>query len=128
MKELKYYPTRHIANLKEMLETSCKMYSEKAAYLTKEFGTKEYKEIKYKTLLEDVNKLGTALINKGLKGKKIAVIGIGVSNIPLIDYLYEKQANVTVFDDREQLDANAFNKIKQYGFKYYLGKGNLELN
>jgi len=75
MKKLKFYPVRDIENLKEMLETSCKIYSEKAAYLTKEFGTKEYQEIKYKTLLEDVNKLGTALIKRGLKGKKIAVIG-----------------------------------------------------
>ena len=75
MKKLKYYPVRDIENLKEMLETSCKMYAEKAAYLTKEFGNKEYQEIKYKTLLEDVNNLGTALINRGLKGKKIAVIG-----------------------------------------------------
>ena len=65
----------NIENLKEMLETSCKTYSERTAYLTKEFGTKEYQEIKYKTLLEDVNNLGTALIKRGLKGKKIAVIG-----------------------------------------------------
>lgn len=75
MKELKYYPVREIKNIKEMLETSCKMYSEKAAYLTKEFGTKEYQEIKYKTLLEEVNKLGTALIKRGLKGKNVAIIG-----------------------------------------------------
>jgi len=75
MKKTEYYPVRDIINLKEMLETSCKLYSERTAYLTKEFGTKEYQEIKYKTLLEDVNNLGTALINRGLKGKKIAVIG-----------------------------------------------------
>ena len=75
MKKLKNYPVRDIENLKEMLETSCKMYAEKVAYLTKEFGTKEYQEIKFKTLLEDVNKLGTAFIKRGLKGKKIAIIG-----------------------------------------------------
>ena len=39
---------------------------------------------------------------KNLKNQKVAVIGLGVSNIPLIDYLKEKQANVTVFDDREE--------------------------
>ena len=39
---------------------------------------------------------------KNLKNQKVAVIGLGVSNIPLIDYLYKKQANVTVFDDREE--------------------------
>ena len=65
---------------------------------------------------------------KKLKNQKVAVIGLGVSNIPLIDYLKEKQANVTVLDDREEnkLDSNVINKVKQYGFKYFLGKGNLE--
>ena len=65
---------------------------------------------------------------KNLKNQKVAVIGLGVSNIPLIDYLYEKKANVTVFDDRdeEKLDINIINKVKQYEFKCFLGKGNLE--
>ena len=31
--------------------------------------------------------------------KRIAIIGVGVSNLPLLDYLYEKKANVTVFDN-----------------------------
>ena len=35
-----------------------------------------------------------------LKNKKVAVIGLGVSNIPLIDYLKANDADVTVFDDR----------------------------
>ena len=65
---------------------------------------------------------------KKLRSQKVAVIGLGVSNIPLIEYLYKKRANVTVFDDREEekLDKNVMNKVKEYGFKYYLGKGNLE--
>ena len=65
---------------------------------------------------------------KNLKNQKVAVIGLGVSNIPLIDYLKEKQAKVTVFDDREKdkLDPNIINKVNEYGFKYYLGNGNIE--
>ena len=65
---------------------------------------------------------------KTLKTQKVAVIGLGVSNIPLIDYLYEKKAEVTVFDDREKenVPSNIIKKIKQYEFKYYLGQGNLE--
>lgn len=65
---------------------------------------------------------------KKLKNQKVAVIGLGVSNIPLIDYLYENHANVTVFDDREEekLDENVINKVKQYRFKYFLGNGNLK--
>ena len=75
----------------------------------------EYKNIE----LED--------FESNMKNQKIAVIGLGVSNIPLIDYLYKKNANVTVFDDREEekLEQNVINKIKDYGFKFYLGKGNL---
>ena len=65
---------------------------------------------------------------KKLRNQRVAVIGLGVSNIPLIEYLHQKQADVTVFDDREEekLDKNVMNKVKEYGFKYYLGKGNLE--
>lgn len=63
-----------------------------------------------------------------LKNQKVAVIGLGVSNIPLIDYLKEKQAEVTVFDDREEekIDKTIIEKVKKYEFKSFLGKGNLE--
>ena len=63
-----------------------------------------------------------------LKTKKVAVIGLGVSNIPLIDYLKEKQADVTVFDDREEekISSEIIKKITTYKFKKFLGKGNLE--
>ena len=63
-----------------------------------------------------------------LPNQKIAVIGLGVSNIPLIDYLYNKHADVSVFDDREEEKVNKeiIDKIKSYGFKQYLGIGNLE--
>ena len=33
-----------------------------------------------------------------IKNKKVAVIGMGVSNIPLLDYMQNKGAKVTVFD------------------------------
>ena len=36
-----------------------------------------------------------------IKNKKVAIIGLGVSNIPLIDYFHDKKSNVTVFDSRE---------------------------
>ena len=63
-----------------------------------------------------------------LKYRKVAIIGIGVSNIPLIDYLYSKKAIVTVFDDREidELPKDVINKITNYGFKFSFGKNSLE--
>lgn len=65
---------------------------------------------------------------KNLKNQKVAVIGLGVSNIPLIDYLKEKQAKVIVFDDREKekIDINIINKVNEYGFEFYFGKNNLD--
>ena len=65
---------------------------------------------------------------ENIKNKKIAVIGVGVSNIPLIDYLFEKKAKVTIFDDREEekISKDIFDKIKKYKFDYYFGKRNLD--
>ena len=56
---------------------------------------------------------------KDIEKKKIAVIGIGVSNIPLIDYLHEKKAEVSVFDDREEdkISKDILEKLKKYNFK-----------
>lgn len=66
--------------------------------------------------------------NKFIENKKVAIIGMGVSNIPLLDYFYEKHAKVTVFDERniEQIDSNIIGKIEQYYFEYFFGKNCLE--
>lgn len=66
--------------------------------------------------------------NRFIVGKKIAIVGIGVSNIPLLDYFYEKGAKVTVFDNREieKIDEVAIGKMEQYHFEYFFGKDNLQ--
>ena len=60
--------------------------------------------------------------------KKVAVIGLGVSNLPLLDYLYEKKAIISVFDDRtrEELDKEAVEKIDKYYLEAFLGEDNLK--
>lgn len=65
---------------------------------------------------------------KFLINKKVAIIGLGVSNFPLIDYLYEKNVNVVVFDEKNQLDISkdAIDKIKKYSLETYFGKDCLE--
>ena len=50
--------------------------------------------------------------NKFLDGKKVAIIGMGVSNVPLLDYFYDKNAKVTVFDKRNLSD-EIMEKIKK---------------
>ena len=39
--------------------------------------------------------------NNYVRGKKVAIIGIGVSNIPLIEYFHDLKSEVTVFDNKE---------------------------
>lgn len=66
--------------------------------------------------------------NKFAKYKKIAIIGLGVSNIPLLDYFYNLDSKISVFDNREkeELDKEIIQKIDEYGIEYYGGKNNLE--
>ena len=66
--------------------------------------------------------------NEYIRFRKVAVIGLGVSNLPMLDYLYEKKAQVTVFDERtiDEIPQNIINKINTYEFKYSFGKNCLE--
>lgn len=66
--------------------------------------------------------------NNFIKFRKVAVIGLGVSNLPLLDYLYEKKAQVTVFDERtiDDISKDIINKITLYGFESSFGKNCLE--
>ncbi len=61
--------------------------------------------------------------NNYLKNRKVAIIGLGVSNIPLIDYLYNRNAKVTVFDDRniEDIPKDILDKITKYAFEFSFG-------
>lgn len=70
----KIYKTLEIKNLKEMLNKTKKTYSEKTAYKIK-IAEGEYKIITHSTVRENVDALGTKLIQMGLKNKRIAVIG-----------------------------------------------------
>lgn len=69
------YSIRHIKDLKDMLETSAIMFGEKNAFLIKNKPGGPYLPIKFKDFKKDVDALGTALLDLGLKDKKIAVIG-----------------------------------------------------
>lgn len=66
--------------------------------------------------------------NDYIKFRKVAIIGLGVSNLPLIDYLHDYKAKVTVFDEREEdnIPKEILSKIKEYEFKYEFGKNCLE--
>jgi len=67
------HEVRRVEDLKEMIETSIKIYGNNVAF--KYSKDEKIVEVKYTQLGEDINNLGTALLDLGLKGKKIAVIG-----------------------------------------------------
>lgn len=61
-------------------------------------------------------------------GKKVAIIGIGVSNIPLLAYFHEKNINVTIFDQRDiqNINEEAIQKANKYNFKLITGEDSLD--
>ncbi len=58
----------NISNIKEILKSSALKYGDKTAYILKK------ENISFSKLMEDVNCLGTGLLNLGLKDKKVAII------------------------------------------------------
>ena len=71
MEEINY-----VDSLKDIINVRCDMFKDKVAFLEKLEGREKFEEIKYSKVKQDVNALGTIMINKlKLKGKRIAVIG-----------------------------------------------------
>ena len=66
--------------------------------------------------------------NEYIRFRKVAVIGLGVSNLPLLEYLHNKKAQVTVFDERteEEIPMDTIAKIKTSEFEASFGKNCLE--
>ena len=64
---------------------------------------------------------------KFINGKSVAVVGLGVSNIPLINFLVELGANVTGFDMKsEEALGEVAVDFKKKGVKLELGEKYLE--
>ena len=69
------YKTRPLTDLKDMVRQSVELYGPKDAYLTKDVPGGEYRGISFDDFGQDIDALGTALLAKGLKGARIAVVG-----------------------------------------------------
>lgn len=79
MSSIKYrdelYEHRPIDDLRDMINSSAQLYQDKAAFLVKHVPGGDYIPVKFSQFKEDIDSLGTALVDMGLSGKKIAVIG-----------------------------------------------------
>lgn len=72
---VRYKESRPVTDIKDMFESSVNLYGDNVAFRQKFHKDEPYTSITYKEAFADVNGLGTALINRGLKGKRIAIIG-----------------------------------------------------
>ena len=68
------YEVIDITDVKDMLNKTKKIYGKKTAYKIK-IGEGKYKIVTHEELRDTVDYLGTALIDMGLKDKRIAIIG-----------------------------------------------------
>ena len=73
-KDIIHYDVRKIRDVKDLINSSAEIYQDKAAYLVKN-SMREYEAVSFNTTKKNMDELGTALINLGIKGEKIAVIG-----------------------------------------------------
>lgn len=69
------YEVRKISDLKDMLNQTVALFGSKTAFLIKKEEGSDYFPVSYSQFKEDVDSLGTSLINLNLKDKKIALIG-----------------------------------------------------
>ncbi len=64
---------------------------------------------------------------KDIAGKKVAVLGLGVSNTPLVRYLADLGVDITVFDRAEEAElGEVLDTLKGFDIQFHLGEGYLE--
>ena len=65
--------------------------------------------------------------NNYIKNKRVAIIGLGVSNVPLIDYLHDLGSKIMVFNNKpiDTLDSSILDKIYEYKIEYSFGENYL---
>lgn len=62
--------------------------------------------------------------NNYIKNKKVAIIGLGTSNIPLIEYLHNLGSSVVLFNNK-QVDNSILDMIYEYKLEYSFGENYL---
>ena len=69
------YKVEKYTDIRDMLRKSGERYGERPAYIFRTDVPGKFREITHKEFRNQVNQLGTRLIDLGLKDKRIAVIG-----------------------------------------------------
>ena len=76
---VKYKESRPITDIRDMILSSTALYPDNVAFYEKEKKGAPYGKTTYREMTEKMNALGTALVELGLKDKRIAIIGANSS-------------------------------------------------
>lgn len=74
MKNIPLYEVRKVKSIKEVLDTSAALFSDRTAFLVKHKGSENYGPVTFRQFKSEVDALGTALLDLGLKGGRVAII------------------------------------------------------
>lgn len=111
------YKMRYINDLRDMVHSSAEMFGDKPAFLEKDVPGGEYKPISYAQLREDIDSLGTKLVELGLKGKKVALIGEN-SYRWVVSYLAVTNGTGVIIPlDKELTEIEIRNLLKEQNLK-----------
>ena len=73
--ENQLYEGNYVETLKELVDVSAQKFPDRAAYMYKDDHKEPFKSMTYAEFKEEQDAIGTALVARGFKGSKIAVIG-----------------------------------------------------
>lgn len=73
--ENQLYDVNYVETLKELVDASAQKFPDRAAYMYKDDHKEPFKSMTYAEFKEEQDSIGTALVARGFKGSKIAVIG-----------------------------------------------------
>lgn len=121
-----WYDFRSISDLKELVNTSAVLYGNRPAFLVKGRPGGRYQPISYIQMKQDVDALGTALMDLGLFGKKIGVIGENRYEWVLTYLAAVNGVGVIVPLDRELPPAEIQNLMEQSGLAAIVFSGKVE--
>lgn len=121
MKKYEYLPQYDYQDLKELINRVADEFKDKTALIFKSKDRKTETEISYTKLREDIDSVSAYLIEQGLKGKRIAVIGPNSYEWVLIYYAVMNNVGVLVPLDKglpEEEIANSLKLSKCEGIVY----------
>jgi len=122
----KLYPVREIKTLKEMLDTGATLFKDKPAFLAKAKKGGIYQELTHRQLKTDVDALGTKLIEMGLLGEKIAIIGDNSYQWITSYFAVVNGVGIVVPLDKELSPAEIYNLIETVSCKAVFYTSNFE--